>query len=112
MKIESDSYLQKAEKALDYLADSEAEYSSLKARHQAEKERIKIVEASGTLESQQKSIKLKEMDSKASQDYAKAINLWESTLERFYEIEAKRKRAELTIEMYRSVNSALKRGNI
>ena len=106
------NYLEKAEKALEYLAESEEEYASLKAQHQALKERIKITKAQLMLESPESSAAKKEIDAEAHTDYLQATTDWEMCLQEFYLIEAKRKRAELTIEMYRSVNSALKRGNI
>ncbi len=107
-----DSYLKQAEQALAYLAESEDDYASLKASHQAEKERIKIIEAQEILESQATTQAGKEKEAKSSQRYQAAVEDWQNAMESFYLIEARRKRAELTIEMYRSVNSALKRGNI
>jgi predicted nucleic acid-binding Zn-ribbon protein len=105
-------YLQKAEKALDYLAESEMEFADLKAQHQALKERLRTTKARLMVESNAKTQGQRENEAEASSDYLLAIDEWETTLANFYLIEAKRKRAELTIEMYRSVNSALKRGNI
>lgn len=105
-------YLIKAEQAIEYLRESEESYSSLKAQHQAAKERLKVVEASKKLDSGETSDNKATTKARASNDYGNALRLWEDTLEAFYLIEAKRKRAELTIEMYRSVNSALKKGNI
>lgn len=105
-------YFNLAEKALDYLHESEPEYARLKAMHKAEEKRLDIVKASKILDSQESSQGLREQDAKASEDYREAVAIWEDTLENFYLIEAKRKRAELTIEMYRSVNSAQKRGNM
>jgi hypothetical protein len=106
------SYLEKAEKALEYLADSEANYAALKAQHQALKERMKIVEHQGILESSEKSAAMKKSASLASKDYMDSVTDWQIVVESFELISAKRKRAELTIEMFRSVNSAMKRGNI
>ena len=105
-------YLKEAEKAIDYLKQSEAEYAALKAQHQALKERIKTTKASQYLDTQAKTQKEREMTAESSTEYITAIADWEECLESFYYIEARRKRAELTIEMYRSVNSAMKRGNI
>jgi hypothetical protein len=106
------NYLDQAEKALGYLADSEADYAALKAQHQALKERMKIVEHQGILDSSEKSAAMKKSASMASKNYMDAVTDWEIVVESYELISAKRKRAELTIEMYRSVNSALKRGNI
>ena len=105
-------YLKQAEASLKYLADSESDYARLKAGHQAEKERLKVVRASETLDSTQSTQKGKEMAAEGSAAFRQALLDWQEFMEEFYLVEAKRKRAELTIEMYRSVNSALKRGNI
>ena len=106
------NYLDKAEKAIQYLADSEEEYARLKAGHQAEKERMKVIKASLMMESGESTQKGKEIDAESHEDYKDALTDWQTFMEEYYLVEAKRKRAELTIEMYRSVNSALKRGNI
>ena len=105
-------YLKQAEQAIQYLSDSEDSYASLKATHQAEKERLKITEAACVLASDLKTVKDREMQAKTTTAYSEALEQWQQVMEEFYLIEAKRKRAELIIEMYRSVNSALKRGNI
>ena len=54
----------------------------------------------------------KEREAKASDEYSNALDESQEITEQFILLEAKRNRAELTIEMYRSVNSALKRGNM
>lgn len=105
-------YLNKAEKAIQYLADSEEEWANLKAQHQALDKRRKIVRASGIMDSAESSAAMKANDSEASPDYKLAVMDWEQVMTDFYLIDAKRHRAELTIEMYRSVNSSMKRGNI
>ncbi len=105
-------YLKSAEKAINYLAESEAEWASLKAQHQALDKRRKIVRASGILDSNESSAAMKANDSEASKDYLQSVTDWEQAMEDFYLIDARRHRAEITIDMYRSVNSALKRGNI
>ncbi len=105
-------YLKDAERAIKFLADSEAEWASLKAQHQALDKRRKIVRASGILDSNESSAAMKANDSEASKDYLQSVTDWEQAMEGFYLIDAKRFRANLTIEMFRSTNSALKRGNI
>jgi hypothetical protein len=105
-------YLKKAELAIQYLGESEEEYANLKAQHQALKERIKIELASLEMDCNESSQAAKSTWAKAQPDYLNAVTDWENAMASFYLIEAKRKRAELMIEMFRSVNSALKRGNI
>ncbi len=105
-------YLKDAERAINYLAESEADYARYKALHQAEKERLKIVKAGLSMDSLEKSQTAKDKDAESHSDYQRAVEDWQQSMEEYYLIEAKRKRAELTVDMYRSVNSALKRGNI
>ena len=105
-------YLKEAQRAITYLEESESEWATLKAQHQALDKRRKIVRASGIMDSSESSAAMKGNDSEASEDYLKAVSDWEQSMEAFYYIDAKRFRANLTIEMYRSVNSALKKGNI
>ena len=105
-------YLKEAERAIQYLAESEDEWATLKAQHQALDKRRKIVRASGIMDSIESSAAMKANDSEASTDYKLAVTDWEQVMADFYLLDAKRHRAELMIEMYRSVNSALKRGNI
>jgi hypothetical protein len=107
-----DGYFKKAEKAIQYLEDSENDFAEFKAQHQALKERIKIELASLEMESEEKTQAAKATWAKANINYLNAVTDWEDSMAKFYLVEAKRKRAELIIEMYRSVNSAMKRGNI
>jgi len=111
-EIKEMNYLEIAEKALNYLQESETDYARLKSEHQALKEAIKITESSLILTSELKTVSMKEHETKASPEYTDIIDRWKECLEQYELINAKRKRAELTIEMYRSVNSAMKRGNI
>ncbi len=105
-------YLKDAERAIKFLADSEAEWAALKSQHQALDKRRKIIRASGIMDSLESSATMKANDSESSPDYLQSVNDWEQTMESFYLIDARRHRAELTIEMFRSTNSAMKRGNI
>ena len=103
--------LDKTEKAVQYLADSEIEYSQLKASKETEKKRLEIVLAGLIMESHEKSHAMAETASKSHPEYLKSIEIYHDVLESFYLIEAKRARAETTIEVWRSVNAARGRGN-
>jgi hypothetical protein len=105
-------YLKKAEKALEYLAETEEEYARLKALVKYAPERIKAFLAVLASESKESSQAGKQAAALASEDHDAQLNSFEEVSRAFFEIQEKRHRAELTIEMYRSVNSALKRGNI
>lgn len=105
-------YLKQAERSIQYLAESEEDYARYKAMHPADKERLKIVKAGLIMDSKESTATAKTAWAESHEDYRHAVDDWQVAMEEFYLIEAKRKRAELQIEMYRSVNSALKRGNI
>ena len=106
------NYLEKAEKALNYLAESEAEYAQYKALLKFQPERHKALLARLQSESMETTEAGKKRDAEQSEAFESLLDESTEIAEQFYLIEAKRKRAELTIEMYRSVNSALKRGNM
>jgi hypothetical protein len=105
-------YLKKAEQAIHYIGESEAEYARLKGLIKLIPERMKIMKASLILECDEKSATAKQTWAEGHKDFEMTIDSCETVYADFYLIEAKRARAELTIEMYRSINSALKRGNI
>ena len=105
-------YLKQAETALKYLAETEAEWATLKAQHQALDKRRKIVRSSGIMDSSESSIAMKANDAESSKDYLQSVDDWERSMEDFYLVDAKRRRAEITVDVFRGVNSAMKRGNI
>jgi roadblock/LC7 domain-containing protein len=104
--------LEQAERALKYLADTDEEVAARKARMTAVKERMKTTKAAEYLTAQGSSVKDREAVAETSTAYKAAIDeLEEATLE-FEIIKNKRLRAELTIEMWRSINSARNKGQI
>ena len=101
-----------AEKALRFLADSEHEFAQYKAllkfqpeRHKACLARLMGLAAEATEAG-------KKRDAEAHEDYANLIEESTEIAERAYLLQAKRDRAEYTIELFRSVHSMQKRGNI
>ena len=105
-------YLKKAELAIHYLAESEQEYARLYALDKYSKERMKMYLATLETESNAKTVAAKLTEALAHPEYEQTVNSFETITEQYKAIAEKRRRAETTIEMYRSVNSALKRGNI
>ena len=77
-------YLKEAERAIQYLAESEDEWANLKAQHQALDKRRKIVRASGIMDSIESSAAMKANDSEASTDYKLAVTDWEEVMADFY----------------------------
>ncbi len=105
-------YLKEAERAINYLEESEEEYARLKGLLKVQPDRVKQVIAKEIMTSPESSQAAKKAWAEAGEAYTLAIDEHQGIVDMFELINCKRKRAELMIEMYRSVNSAMKRGNI
>lgn len=105
-------YLKRAEKAIEYLEASEADFARLKALTKYAPERLKAYLATLMLESTETSQAAKKTAAEGHIEYEQTIDSFETISREFFELQEKRHRAELAIEMYRSVNSAMKRGNV
>ena len=103
---------EQAEKALMYLADSEEEYARYRGLKETEKERMKITHASLTMDSREKTQGRQALDAYSSEDYIKSLEQYHEVLEHFYLIDAKRKRAEITVEVWRTEEASRRRGNV
>ena len=101
-----------AEKALLYLAESEQEYARYRALRETEKERLKIVHASLAMDSTESSQSAKSLDSYSNNSYIEALAQYHEAIEAYYLIEAKRKRAEITVEVWRTEEASRRRGNV
>ena len=101
-----------AERALKYLADSEEEYARLKAQKSVQPERIKIVEAQGYLDSTETTIDARKADARSSRAYEQEIIDMDTIEHDYILVHEKRKRAEITIEVWRSWNAAKQKGII
>ncbi len=73
-------YLKDAERAVKFLADSEAEWAALKSQHQALDKRRKIIRASGIMDSLESSATMNANDSESSPDYLQSVNDWEQAM--------------------------------
>lgn len=105
-------YLDKAEKALEYLKTSEDEYAKLKSLVKVYPDRSKQLQATLYFQSDEKTVEGRKQWTLAHTDMEEFTNSMQTIIEEYELISERRKRAETTIEMYRSVNSAMKRGNI
>ena len=105
-------WFQKAEKALNYLQESETEWSRYKALLKFQSERLKACVARLSNDAPESSEAAKKRWAEASEEYEELINECTEIAEEFYILDAKRMRAEQTIEIWRSVNSSMKRGGI
>lgn len=103
---------EQAEKALLYLAESEEEYARYRALRETEKERLKIIHASLAMDSTENSQAAKSLDSYSNNAYIDALANYNDVIEAYYLIEAKRKRAEITVEVWRTEEASRRRGNV
>lgn len=104
--------LKLVEKAVDYLQESEEEYARLKASITSEKKFLEVTLASLSMDSPENSAAKSKLWAESHQDYVKAVETYHNVLESYYLLDAKRHRAEQTIDIWRSVNSARNRGNV
>ena len=100
------------EQALHYLAESEEEWANLRASKDLESKRLEITLASGIIDSNSSSVAGKKVDALNSKDYKETVEEYQQLLESFYLIDARRRRAEITVEVWRSINSSRNKGNI
>ena len=105
-------WYQRAEKAMDYLRESEEELARYKGLAKSVSSREKIALARLMLESPEKTVAAKKTWAEASPDFEKIVDESQEIMTEFALIEAKRERAEKTWETWRSLNSAMKQGNI
>ena len=105
-------YLDRAEKAIEYLAESEEQWAEYKALLKFQSERHKAFLARLQNDAPGKSEAERKRHAEADKAFQELINESVMIATRFYLLDAKRQRAEHAIEMFRSVNSAQKRGNV
>ena len=105
-------WYREAEKAVDYLRESEEEYARYRGLMKSISAREKIVLARLMRESPENTAAGKKMWAEAHEDFEAAVDESQEIQQECDLITARRERAYQVIEVYRSVNSSLKRGNI
>ena len=105
-------YFKEAEKALDYLRESEEEYARYRGLMKAISQREKIALARIMFDSPESSAAGRKAWAEASEEFEKVVDESQEIQTECELISAKRERANLTIEMFRSINSQMKKGNI
>ena len=113
MKLMSvDESQHKAEKALHYLADTDEPFASAKSWSLASDKLRKATRARIYLGCALKTDGQRNNYAESHDDYLKSVQDWQDAMYDFELLKAKRTRAELTIEFFRSLNSARNKGNI
>jgi len=98
-------------KALKYLAETDKEYALAITRVKAMEYKIKTIKAVAYLEAKGTGLDKKAI-SESSVEYIQFTKDYESTVYDKELVSARRKRAELTIEVWRSLNANRRQGNI
>lgn len=98
-------------KALDYLASTDEEEANARASVKALEERKKTIKAVAFLDADGAQGERMEK-AYASEEYKLFIEQYENKIADHAFLSNKRKRAELTIEVWRSINANQRRGNV
>jgi len=101
-----------AEKALDFLKDSDEQDAKLKARLEYLKEKKKNIIAFAQTESDKGSQAAKEQDAFMSMGYVEWLDEYKSAVYDHLLVNNRRKSASLQIEVWRSINANSRQGNI
>ena len=98
------------DKALKFLLETDNEVSALKGNMRRCEYMLKHHKAVAQIESGEKTAAAKEMTAYASDEYLAAVDALHDAIVEYETVSAKRQRAVLTIEVWRSLNSARKQG--
>ena len=98
------------EKALHYLAETDEKYGRLKARVKALEHEAKVIKGLTFLESTG-TVAEREALATSCQTYRAFVNDLENAVADMEIIRAKRKRAELTIDLFRTVEASRRAGS-
>ncbi len=100
-----------AEKAIRYLADTDESHARARAEYNALSELRKTVRAF-CFEASEGGVKEREMAAERHSDYIGHIEKIKVAEIEFHTLHNKRKRAELTVDMYRTYSANIRKGNI
>ena len=102
----------KTEEALGFLAKTDAEYGTARGRVKGLEYRLKVQNATAYLAQKDGPVAEKEARSLIDPAYTHMVEEYENSVAQMETLAAQRKRAELTIECWRTVESSRRRGNI
>ena len=100
------------EKALAYLAETDEPHANAKASVKGLEQRKKTIHATALLAVQGTSVAERDAKALTSPEYKKFLDDYEVAVYDEQILYNKRKRAELTVEVWRSMNAAHRRGNV
>lgn len=103
---------EEAQKCVDYLVKSAKDYALWKSRMVYLDKNRKTVRAVAILRATGKTISENTIRGEASEEYKDCLIEYREAVEEFTLIDAYRKAAETKIDLWRSINASLRRGNI
>lgn len=102
--------LKDVENAVRYMASTDAEFASAKAKMVAMAERKKITLAACFLDASGANVRERDAEALTSQIYRIEVDAWEESILEYETIHAKRIRAAHVIDIYRTLQSARTKG--
>lgn len=108
MKID----FQSVSRSLDYLAETDEQFGMLRGNVKGFEHRLKTCLAIETLRGPEKSHTANESWARTTETYQNMVQEYENAVIDLETISAKRKSAELNIEVWRSINANQRTGNI
>lgn len=100
------------EKALNYLSETDEEHANAKAAVKGLEQRKKTIFATAFLASEGKNVTERESHALTSDEYKKFLDAYEVAVYEEQILNNKRTRAVLTIDVWRSMNAAHRKGNV
>ena len=99
------------DKELDYLSRTDEEYGRLKGRVAGLEYRMKIEEAKGYL-ANEGAVEARKAQARQGTEYVRLLDEFEDASIKLHTVGALRKTAELRIEVWRTMESSRRRGNV
>ena len=99
-------------RCLMYLGETDKEIARAKADVEFQKHKVKIVLSESYLEKSNGSVRDREAAGMVSSEYGEAVRIYRDSIYTLELVRARRMQCELTIECWRSINSARSKGII
>ena len=103
---------EKVEKALPFLGSTDDAHARARARVKGLEKKEKTIKAVGYLAAEGANVAERTAIVESSQEYKQWVEDYENAVYDEQILSNQRKRAELTIEVWRSMNASYKRGNV
>jgi len=100
------------EKALQYLSDTDESHANAKASVKGLEQRRKTIHATAFLSANGANVAEREARALVTPEYKEYLDNYELAVYEEQILKKKRKRAELTVDVFRSMNAAHRRGNV